>query len=148
MSNLDINWMIRSVNLSKKYKNSSFYSVDNLNLNIARGSIFGLLGPNGAGKTTTLSMLCGLLKPTSGDIVFPTFEKQKVIRKNIGFVPQELALYPKLTAKENIQFFGNLYGIDRKTLSEKTDELLKLVGLVKARQPCRRSYTRSGHHPS
>jgi ABC-2 type transport system ATP-binding protein len=123
--------MIRSENLSKKYKNSSFYSVENLNLNIERGTIFGLLGPNGAGKTTTLSMLCGLLKPTSGKVIFPTMKKQNDVRKNIGVVPQELALYPKLTARENLLFFGNLYGLDKRTLSKKTTELLEIVGLEK-----------------
>jgi ABC-2 type transport system ATP-binding protein len=122
-------WIIRSENLSKKYRGSPFYSVENLNTSIDRGAIFGILGPNGAGKTTTLSMLCGLLKPSSGKIFFSSSENMNSMRKNIGIVPQELAIYPKLTARENLRFFGKLYGVDEKKLENKIDTLLKVVGL-------------------
>jgi ABC-2 type transport system ATP-binding protein len=123
------NWVIKTENLVKKYKKASFRSVDDLNLEIEKGQIFGILGPNGAGKTTTLSMLCGLMNPTSGKVYYQNLVKANEIKKTIGYVPQELAIYPILTARENIEFFGSLYGIQKKILKDRTIELLKMVGL-------------------
>ena len=89
------------------------YSLNDFTLSIKEGQIFGLLGPNGAGKTTLISMLCGLVKPTSGSFSIDdlTYAKNaNEIKKIIGVVPQEYALYPTLTARENLMYFGSMYG--------------------------------------
>lgn len=121
-------------NLSKKYRDAEAFSVSNLTLEINRNEIFGLLGPNGAGKTTLISMLCGLIKPTSGKFIIEGFsyEKNSVdIKKMIGVVPQEYALYPTLTAKENLMYFGSMFGIQGKELKNKVHEALERLGLEK-----------------
>jgi ABC-2 type transport system ATP-binding protein len=117
-------------NLTKKYEDK--LAVDHLNLEVAKGELFGLLGPNGAGKTTAISILCGLIKPTSGsaqicglDILRDT---QKV-KELIGVCIQETAIYPYLSGKENLELFGNLYGLDKKTIHQRTKLLLAKVGL-------------------
>ena len=115
--------------------------MDSLNVSIKKGSIFGLLGPNGAGKTTSLSILCGLLKPTDGEILFSNIIDKKDIQKAIGFVPQELALYPNLTAKENMAFFGRLYDVRGRLLEERTEELLRRVGLEDRADDFTRKYS-------
>lgn len=120
--------------LSKKYKEADFFSVNDLSLTIKRGEIFGLLGPNGAGKTTLISMLCGLIKPTSGTFTIEghTYHDDSyAIRKTIGVVPQEYALYPTLTAKENLMYFGSMYGIRGKELKDKIANALDYLGLAK-----------------
>lgn len=120
--------------LTKYYKGSSIPAIDNLNLNIHKGEIFGLLGPNGAGKTTTISILCGLFGSTSGDVFIDGMQYQQSaekIKKIIGVVPQEIALYPSLTAKENLRFFGHLYGLKGKHLKTRINECLELFGLEK-----------------
>jgi len=126
--------VIHISNLYKKYKDADDFSVDNLSLSIEKGEIFGLLGPNGAGKTTLISMLCGLVKPTSGtfSITGLTYDKSAMaIKKTIGVVPQEYALYPTLTARENLRYFGSMYGLGGKTLREKVDTSLEHLGLLK-----------------
>lgn len=125
----NMDWAIKTENLFKKYKGSDQYAVNSLNLSIEKGTIFGLLGPNGAGKTTTLSILCGLMEPTSGKIIFSKDIKSANQKKIIGFIPQELALYPRLTGKENLKFFGKLYKIKGKKLNDKVTELLSVIGL-------------------
>lgn len=120
--------------LYKKYKDSDFFSVNNLNLSIEENEIFGLLGPNGAGKTTLISMLCGLIKPTSGKFTINGLSydnKATQIKKIIGVVPQEYALYPTLTARENLRYFGSMYGLKGKELYRKVDEALEHLGLLK-----------------
>ena len=134
-------WIINIKDLKKSYKGSEKNAVDSLNISIKKGSIFGLLGPNGAGKTTTLSILCGLLKPTSGEILFSNKIDKKNIQKAIGFVPQELALYHNLTARENMAFFGKLYDVRGKHLQKKIDELLKRVGLMDRADDMIRKYS-------
>ncbi len=118
--------------LTKRYKNTEINAVDNISLAINKGEVFGLLGPNGAGKTTTISILCSLLKATSGtveimgkNLATDLYE----IRSKIGMVPQDIALYPNLTAMENLNFFGRMYGIDAKVLTERKKELLHVFGL-------------------
>jgi ABC-2 type transport system ATP-binding protein len=106
--------IIQIAQLSKKYKDAETYSLDDFSLSINEGQIFGLLGPNGAGKTTLISMLCGLIKPTSGSFSINnlTYAKNSnEIKKIIGVVPQEYALYPTLTARENLMYFGSMYGL-------------------------------------
>jgi ABC-2 type transport system ATP-binding protein len=121
---------IRTNRLTKQYAGASTTAVDALTLGIAKGEIFGLLGPNGAGKTTTLSMLCGLLEPDSGRIEYDATINRRTVRRAIGYVPQSLALYPRLTARENLVFFGRLYGRRGKKLQRRIDDLLALVGLT------------------
>ncbi|MBO9583050.1 MAG: ABC transporter ATP-binding protein [Flavobacterium sp.] len=110
------------------------YSLNNVSLHINEGQIFGLLGPNGAGKTTLISMLCGLVKPTSGHFTIDGLEYQhhsSKIKKIIGVVPQEYALYPTLTARENLLYFGSMYGLKGSDLKDKVIEALDLLGLLK-----------------
>ena len=126
--------IIQIRSLSKKYKDADTFSLDNLTLDINEGNIFGLLGPNGAGKTTLISMLCGLIQPTSGSFTINqlTFAKNATqIKETIGVVPQEYALYPTLTARENLMYFGSMYGLKGKNLREKVAESLDLLGLLK-----------------
>jgi ABC-2 type transport system ATP-binding protein len=107
-------------------------AIDGLSFSIARGSFFGLLGPNGAGKTTTISILCGYLKATSGEIIMDGIDfshQQQLVKKIIGVVPQDIALYPTLSALENLRFFGKMYGLKSKQLSEKIEYYLRLFGL-------------------
>ena len=114
--------MIEIQQISKKYKGAENYSVSNLDLSIVEGEIFGLLGPNGAGKTTLISMLCSLIKPTSGHFTINDLnykEHKNQLKKLIGIVPQEYALYASLTAYENLMYFGAMYGLKGSVLKEK-----------------------------
>ena len=126
--------IIQISQLSKKYKDAEMYSLNDFTLSIYEGQIFGLLGPNGAGKTTLISMLCGLVKPTSGSFSIDdlTYAKNaNEIKKIIGVVPQEYALYPTLTARENLLYFGSMYGLKGDDLKEKVIESLDFLGLLK-----------------
>lgn len=110
------------------------YSLVDFSLCVNEGQIFGLLGPNGAGKTTLISMLCGLIKPTSGSFSIHnlTYAKNSnEIKKIIGVVPQEYALYPTLTARENLMYFGSMYGLKGDNIKEKVIESLDFLGLLK-----------------
>lgn len=124
--------MIKINQLSKKYKGAEDYSVHNLDLTIEKGEIFGLLGPNGAGKTTLISMLSSLSKPSSGSFSIDglNFQRNKSeLKKLIGIVPQEYALYPSLTAYENLQYFGSMYGLKGALLKENIVGHLEILGL-------------------
>ena len=126
--------IIKIVSLSKKYKNAEMYSLDNFTLSVNEGQIFGLLGPNGAGKTTLISILCGLVVPTSGhfsinNLIYEANANE--IKKIIGVVPQEYALYQTLTARENLIYFGSMNGLKGKNLHDKVTEILDLLGLLK-----------------
>ena len=108
-------------------------AVKGVSLQIARGEVFGLLGPNGAGKTTTISMLTGLLEPTSGSITVDGMDVKKhtaEVKAKLGLVPQELALYPTLSARQNLLFFGRIYGLTGKDLHRRVDEVLEMIGLT------------------
>jgi ABC-2 type transport system ATP-binding protein len=108
-------------------------AVKGVSLQIARGEVFGLLGPNGAGKTTTISMLTGLLEPTSGSITVDGMDVEKhtsEVKAKLGLVPQELALYPTLSARQNLLFFGRIYGLKGKDLHQRVDEVLEMIGLT------------------
>jgi ABC-2 type transport system ATP-binding protein len=117
-------------NLCKSYGNKK--AVDNVSLVIEEGEVFGLLGPNGAGKSTLISMLSTLLKPDAGEITVGGYgitEKPSEIKKFFGLVPQDIALYPTLTAKENLLFWGRMYGLSGRLLKERVEEGLQLAGL-------------------
>lgn len=108
-------------------------AVDQISLGIKEGEIYGLLGPNGAGKSTLINMMCGMLKKDEGSIsIFGKNIDNSMmeIKKDLGVVPQEIALYQDLTAKENVKFFGSLYGLKGSVLKEKTAEALEFVGLI------------------
>jgi ABC-2 type transport system ATP-binding protein len=106
-------------------------AVDGVSFTIKKGEIFGLLGPNGAGKTTTIHILAGILPPTSGRILFESvpYRSTPEERSRFGVVPQELAIYAKLTGRENLFFFGRLYGLHGAMLTRRVAEVLELVGL-------------------
>jgi ABC-2 type transport system ATP-binding protein len=118
--------MITLSKLGKIYTGSSKAAVRDLNLQIDKGDIFGLLGPNGAGKTTTISMICGLLSPGAGKIEFDINDQliSEPPLEHLGLAPQEIALYPTLTAKENLRFYGGQYRIPRNILDQRIDDLI------------------------
>jgi ABC-2 type transport system ATP-binding protein len=103
-------------------------AVDGVSLGIAAGETYGLLGPNGAGKTTTIRMICGLLRPDSGTVSIDGRHGRSA-RALIGYVPQDIALYPDLTARENLVFYGRLYGLRSRALARRVDEVLELIDL-------------------
>lgn len=107
-------------------------AVDGINLFIEQGEIVGLLGPNGAGKSTAISMIATLVPPTKGEILFQgksVVDSPESLRNVLGLVPQELALYLELSAWENMQFFGRLYGLKKNERDQRVREILRLVGL-------------------
>jgi ABC-2 type transport system ATP-binding protein len=111
----------------------TFTAVDNVTLNVSAGQFFGFLGPNGAGKSTTIKMMTGLLAPTSGHIEllgldFATHPLE--IKRQIGVVPEGLALFGRLTASEYLRFVGRMYGLDRTTTNSRTEELLDFMNLA------------------
>lgn len=122
--------IIEVTNLVKKYKNVTV--VDGINLAIKEGEIFGILGPNGAGKTTTMNALLGLLKISEGNIMFYGKEftnKEKEIKKRIGYVPQEYAFFPQLSALDNVIYWGKIYGLKGEELKKAVQEALETIGL-------------------
>jgi ABC-type Na+ transport system ATPase subunit NatA len=121
---------LRVVGLARRYGTTT--AVSGLDFEIGEGEIFGLLGPNGAGKTTTIAMLATQRRPSSGDATLfghSACNEQQLVRQMLGLAPQEVSLYPALTAAENLQFFGSIYGVRQPALRERIDELLALVGL-------------------
>jgi ABC-2 type transport system ATP-binding protein len=122
--------MIEVRNLTKNF--NGFRAVDNISFDVKKGEVFGLLGPNGAGKTTTIRMLATLTRPTGGTATIGDYDVVKddnEVRKLIGLVSEKMIMYDRLTAKENLWFFGRLYGIPKEALNERIDELLRLVQL-------------------
>lgn len=118
-------------NLAKNY--GDFTAVKGISFDIKEGEIFSLLGPNGAGKTTTISMLSTLYEPTSGDATIGGHSITKdpmAVKQVIGVVPQDLALYEDLTARENLLFWGQMYGLGGKSLNTRVDEVLEQIGLA------------------
>ena len=116
----------------KKYFND-IHAVDGIDLKIPKGSLYSVLGPNGAGKTTTIRMLATILHPTGGTakvLGFDIRKEAREIRKRIGVCPQELVLYPRLNAKENIHLIAQMHGMAKKDYKERTDELLGKMNLL------------------
>ena len=121
--------MIKAGNLKKRYGN--VVALDDVSFEVSRAETFGLLGPNGAGKTTTIKLLCGLIKPNSGVVSLngkndPTLMD---VRKSLGVVPQALAIYEELSAQDNLNFFGRIYGLSGQKLKERVRDCLEIAGL-------------------
>src|SRR5208283_6231314 len=124
--------MIEVKNLTKMF--NDFVAVDNISFDVRKGEIFGLLGPNGAGKSTTLRMLSTLARPTKGTATIGGFDIVKEdteVRKLIGIVSEKMIMYNRLTARENLVFFGSLFNLPKDVLNKRIDELLELVQLTK-----------------
>jgi ABC-2 type transport system ATP-binding protein len=123
--------------LVKRY--GDVVAVDGISFDIRQGEIFGLLGPNGAGKTTTINVLCTYTEPTAGQVAVvghSVSAEPEAVKRAIGVVPQDIALYPDLNAVENLRFFGRMYDVPKAKMETRTGELLELVGLAEhARRP-------------
>lgn len=122
--------VLEAVGLTKHFKQQK--AVDGINLHLERGEIVGLLGPNGAGKSTAIAMISSLLPPTKGEVRFngsDVLKNPQSLREKLGVVPQEIALYEDLTAKENLEFFGRIQKIKGKELSNRVEMVLEQVGL-------------------
>ncbi|MBQ4915017.1 ABC transporter ATP-binding protein [Maribacter sp. MMG018] len=122
--------VIQVADLTKRF--GDFAAVDAISFDVYRGEIFGFLGANGAGKTTAMKMLIGISNPTSGQAQvagFDVFTHAEDIKKNIGYMSQKFALYDDLTVRENIRFFGGIYGLSRGRIKEKSDALIEELGL-------------------
>ena len=121
-------------NLVKKFGN--FTAVNNISFDVKQGEIFGFLGANGAGKTTAMRMLCGLSTPTSGEgrvAGYDIWRETELIKRNIGYMSQRFSLYNDLSVVDNIQFFAGIYGVDKNTIKNRTNELLSRLNLEKER---------------
>lgn len=122
--------LIRVEHISKHFK--KIKAVDDISFCVNKGEVLGLLGPNGAGKSTTISIISTLLKPDSGDIYYADtsiMQKPRVIQESLGYVPQEIALYPMLTGKDNLSFWGRNYGVKGEQLKKKIDEISEIIGI-------------------
>lgn len=128
--------MVQVNDLAKSFKRQNgetFFAVKGVSFEIGKGEIFSLLGPNGAGKTTTISMISGLLSPTRGDATIGGYSitKQPLeAKKLLGVIPQEIALYLSLNARQNLEFFGKLYGLSGAELNKRVDEVLEFIDLT------------------
>ena len=119
---------IRFDAVAKMY--GDFAALDGLTFSVEPGELYGLLGPNGAGKTTAIRILTGIQRPTSGEArVLGKAPTDEAVRPLVGYMPQETALYPDLTVRENLELFGRLYGMPRAQMRDRVDHLLKLVEL-------------------
>lgn len=124
------NIAIKAENITKTF--GDFTAVDHISFEVKKGEIFGFLGANGAGKTTAMRILSGLSIPSSGTATvagFDVYTETEKIKKNIGYMSQKFSLYGNLTVKENLNFFGGIYGIPRKNLKIKRDQLIQELGL-------------------
>ena len=109
-----------------------FTAVDQLNLDIEQGDIFGFLGPNGSGKTTLIRMLCGLLRPSAGHATVmghDTFRESEIVKRSIGYMSQKFSLYTDLTVTENLRFYARVYGVPRSERSKRIEEVMSIVGI-------------------
>ena len=122
--------MIKVEKLGKSF--GAVTAVDQVSINVKKQDIFGLVGPDGAGKTTLMRMVCGLAVPDNGSVrlMGETPGKLERAREHLGYMPQRFSLYGDLTVMENINFFGSMYGLDRKTIARRADEILELTGLI------------------
>src|SRR3989442_2550712 len=126
---------VQVVNLVKNFGKNE--AVKDVSFTIGKGEIFGLLGPNGAGKSTTINMMCGYLAPTSGDTTINGIsikQEPMKVKRMIGVVPQEIALYKDLNSLENLNFFGQIYGMPATKRRARSEEVLHFVGLYDRRK--------------
>ncbi len=123
--------MIKTDNLKKQYGN--IIAVDDVSFEVEKGETFGLLGPNGAGKTTTIQLLCGLIKPDGGTVTLGGKADPSLVevRLSLGVVPQALAIYQELSSRQNLDFFGRMYGLSGRKLNERIENCLEIAGLTK-----------------
>ncbi len=125
-----MNPAVRAEGLSKRF--GRFVAVDRLDLSISKGEIVGFIGPNGAGKSTTIRLLCGLLKPTAGRACVAGFDVARepdAVREHIGYMSQKFSLYPDLTVRENLRFFGGLYRVPRRDIEVRMAQAIAMAGL-------------------
>ncbi len=137
--------ILEARNLVKVYRGASRPALNGIDISIREGAVFGLLGPNGAGKTTAISIMNTLLRPTGGSVTVCGIDVVRYptqVRKLIGYVPQEVALYQNLTARENLMFFGRMYGLQGKALETRVRDSIELVGLEESADE--RVFTYSG----
>ncbi|MDI6724080.1 MAG: ABC transporter ATP-binding protein [Methanobacterium sp.] len=124
--------MISISSLSKYF--GKIHALDNLNLDIKKGELLGIIGPNGAGKTTAIRIICGILKPDSGDVTvggYSVLSDPIKVKSMIGYLPEEPNLYERFKARDLLKYFGELYGVPKDKLNERISELLELVGMEK-----------------
>jgi ABC-2 type transport system ATP-binding protein len=122
--------VIHTKNLTRRF--GSFTAVDAISFEVSAGEIFGFLGANGAGKTTAMRILCGLLAPSSGEASvagYDVYKQNEEIKKHIGYMSQKFSLYENLTVRENIQFFGGIYGLSRRAIKDKSAQLFERLEL-------------------
>ena len=120
--------------IRKQYQKATFESLKGVSFSIKNGDVFGILGPNGAGKTTLISILCGIISSSSGKVQYWINGENKTVpqmRSKIGYVPQDFALYPELTAKQNLFYFGALYNLSQEQITERVKNILPVLGLDK-----------------
>ncbi|MDA3845868.1 MAG: ABC transporter ATP-binding protein [Vallitaleaceae bacterium] len=123
--------LLTVTNLEKSYK--KIKAVKGITFHVKQGEVLGLLGPNGAGKSTTISMIATLLKPDAGEVIYngtDIVKNPKAIQENLGYVPQEIALYPMLSGKENLMFWGRAYGLKGNTLKKRIEEVSEIIGIA------------------
>lgn len=124
-------WVVEAEGLTRKF--GKFFAVDNVNLRVPRGSIYGFLGPSGSGKTTAIRMLCGLLKPTSGRAVVSGFDiarQPEELRQNLGYMSQKFSLYGDLTVRQNLEFYGGIYGLPPARVSKRIAAVLPMLEMA------------------
>lgn len=117
-------------NLTKQF--GDFTAVNDLSFDIPKGKIFGFLGPNGSGKSTTIRMICGVLRPTSGEgkvLGYDLAKESEKIKQNIGYMSQKFSLYEDLTVEENLEFYGNIYMLPKERLEQRKKELIEMANL-------------------
>lgn len=122
--------VIHTENLTRRF--GDFVAVDNLSIEVPKGSIFGFLGPNGSGKTTLIRMLCGVLEPSDGKATVNGFDvrtQAEEVKRSIGYMSQSFSLYRDLSVDENLEFFGGIYGLDKQKIIKRKQELMELTGL-------------------
>jgi ABC-2 type transport system ATP-binding protein len=126
----DIRLSLQTEGLTRRF--GRFVAVDRVSIAVRRGEIFGFLGANGAGKTTLIRMLCGLLRPSSGQATvagLDIYRHSEQIKKHIGYMSQKFSLYADLTVAENINFYGGIYGLNRQQINERLEEVVATIGL-------------------
>jgi ABC-2 type transport system ATP-binding protein len=134
--------ILRCLNLRKRFEN--LVAVDDISFEIAPGESYGLLGPNGAGKTTTIAMICGLLASDDGRVEVagqPLTTRSVAAKAALGYVPQELAVYPDMTARENLRFFARLYNLRGRAAAARIEQVLELVGLAERADDLVKNYS-------